>query len=223
MLLKTKKIALSKLALSLCLRNRQKYIQGCKKVVAQKGVWFLLFRRHVIHKSTILFRPSVIYHCTNWLSGKAAAAEAASVVPGYWAHNFVVTDKRGQSCRERQFNILSRLVIVTCFVFPVFLRLLPHITPGPFTETLTRSDETNISNKCNNTTPSSPKVTGGPKQAPLTKAKKPKKPVIDNNINMPTLLVKVKAEDRDTFYFDTKKLNCDSSVESCVKVMQQYI
>jgi hypothetical protein len=175
--------------LSLSLRNRQKYIQGCKKVVAQKGVWFLLFRRHVVHNSTILFRPSDIYHCTNWLSGKVAAAGAASVVPGYWAHNYVVTDKRGQSCRERQFNILSSLVSVTCFSFPVFLRLLPQITPVPFNENLTRGYETNTSNKCNNTTQSAPKVTGGPKQAPVTKAKEPKKTVMDNNKNVPTLLV----------------------------------
>jgi hypothetical protein len=46
---------------------------------------------------------------------------------------------------------------------------------------------------------------------------------MDNNKNVPTLLVKVTAEDRDSFYFDTKKLNCDSSVERCVPVVQQYI
>ena len=144
-------------------------------------------------------------------------------MPGYWAHNYVVTDKRGQSCRERQFNILSSLISVTCFAFPVFLRLLPQITPVPFNEILTRSDETNTSNKCNNTTQSAPKVIGGPKQAPVTKAKKSTKPVMDNNKNVPTLLGKVTAKDRDTFYFDTQKLNCDSSVERCVKIVQQYI
>jgi len=107
--------------------------------------------------------------------------------------------------------------------FSHVLKAIPQITPVPFNETLTWSDETNTSNKCNNITQSAPKVTGGPKQAPVTKAKKPTKPVMDNNKNVPTLLVKVTAEDRDTFYFDTQKLNCDSSVERCVKIVQQYI
>jgi len=36
-------------------------------------------------------------------------------------------------------------------------------------------------NKCNNATKSAPKVTGGPKQAPVAKAKKSMKPEMDND------------------------------------------
>jgi hypothetical protein len=103
----------------------------------------------------------------------------------------------------------------------VFLRLLPQLTPRPFTETFTRSDETNSSNKCN-ATKSASNVKAGPKQAPVTKAKKLTKPVMDNK-NVPSFLVKLTAEDRDTFYFDIKKSNWDSYLERCVKGVRQYI
>jgi hypothetical protein len=101
-----------------------------------------------------------------------------------------------------------------CFSFPLILRLLPQLTPSPFNETLTRSDETNTSNKCNNNTKSASNITGGPKQAPVTKAKKPTKPLRDNNKTVRSLLVKVTAEDRDRFSFDLKKLNWDSYLEN---------
>jgi hypothetical protein len=51
---------------------------------------FFLFRirRHGVLTSTVLRRPSDIYHWRNWLNVKAAAAEAATVVPRYWWHNY---------------------------------------------------------------------------------------------------------------------------------------
>jgi hypothetical protein len=51
---------------------------------------FFLFRirRHGVLTSTVVCPPGDIYHWRNWLSGKASAAEAATVVPGYWWHNY---------------------------------------------------------------------------------------------------------------------------------------
>jgi len=72
-------------------------------------------------------------------------------------------------------------------------------------------------NKCKNTTKSAPKVTGGPKEAPVTNAKKARKCEMDNDKNVRSLPVKVTAEDRDTFYFDRKKLNWDSYLESLLR------
>ena len=57
----------------------------------------------------------------------------------------------------------------------MFLRLHPQLTPGPFTETLTWSDEIDTSNKCNKTIKSVPKFTGDLKQARVAEAKKPKR------------------------------------------------
>jgi hypothetical protein len=57
----------------------------------------------------------------------------------------------------------------------------------------------------------------------VTKAKKPTKPATDNNKNMPSLLVKVTAEVRDTFCFHTNQLNWDTFLEMCVKGVRQYI
>ena len=87
------------------------------------------------------------------------------------------------------------------FFFPL-LRLLPQLTPGPFNETPTRSVETDTTNKRNNTTKSAPKVTGGPKEDPVTKAKKSRKREMGINKNVRSLLVKLTAEDHDTFCFD---------------------
>ena len=66
----------------------------------------------------------------------------------------------------------------------MFLRLHHQLTPGPFPETLTWSDETG-------TTKSVLKVTGDLKQFRMTKAKKPKEPVMDNNKNVRSLQVQL--------------------------------
>ena len=62
-----------------------------------------------------------------------------------------------------------------------------------------------------------PKITGGPKEAPVTKAKKSVKPEMDNDKNVRSLLVMVTGEVRDTFCFDIKKLNRDSYLESLLR------
>jgi len=46
-------------------------------------------RRHGFITSKFLCRPGDIYHWWNWLSGKAAAAEAATVMSGCWGHSYV--------------------------------------------------------------------------------------------------------------------------------------
>jgi len=60
-------------------------------------------------------------------------------------------------------------------------------------------------------------MTEGPKEAPVTKAKKSMKPEMNNDKNMRSLLVMVTGEDRDMFCFDIKKLNWDSYLESLLR------
>jgi hypothetical protein len=46
-------------------------------------------RRHGVCITALLCRPGDIYHRGYWLSGKTAAAEAATVMPRYWVHYYV--------------------------------------------------------------------------------------------------------------------------------------
>jgi hypothetical protein len=96
------------------------------KVLFKRLFDFFLFRirRHGFITSKCLCRPSDIYHWWNWLSGKAAAAETATVMTGYWAIVMCLREKRGQSCRERLFNILSRAVSVTWVSVPMEARII---------------------------------------------------------------------------------------------------
>ena len=61
-----------------------------RKLLFKRLFAFFLFRirRHGVHITTILCRPGDIYHWWKWLSGETAAAEVATVVPGYWGHNY---------------------------------------------------------------------------------------------------------------------------------------
>jgi len=61
------------------------------KLLFKRLFAFFLFRirRHGVYITTILSLPGDIYHWWNWLSGKSADAETATVVPGHWGHNYV--------------------------------------------------------------------------------------------------------------------------------------
>ena len=95
---------------------------------------------------------------------------------------------------DRDCLTLVKLSKCDAFFFPL-LRLLTQLTPlnSPFNETPTRSVETYTTNKRNNITKSAPKVTGGPKEDPVTKAKKSRKHEMGNDKNVRSLLVKVTA------------------------------
>jgi hypothetical protein len=63
-------------------------MQIYNKLLFKRLFAFFLFRirtRGVCIRA-ILCRPGDIYHRRNWLSGKAA--EAATVLLGYWGHNY---------------------------------------------------------------------------------------------------------------------------------------
>jgi len=57
----------------------------------QRLLAFFLFRirKRGVYITTALCRPGDIYHWWKWLSRKAAAAETATLMPGYWGHNYV--------------------------------------------------------------------------------------------------------------------------------------
>jgi hypothetical protein len=143
----------------LFLRNRQKYIQRCKKVAVQKAVCFLCLELQDMASTLQQFYAGPVIFITggNGFLGK-------QLLQSYPDIGSII-----MCLRSVDRNCLTSVELsVACFSLPVLLRILPQITHGPFTNTPTWSDETNTTNKCNNTTKSTPKVTGGSKQAPVT-------------------------------------------------------
>ena len=71
--------------------SKRNIFRDVRKLLFKRLFAFFLFRirRHGVH-ITILCRPGDIYHWWKWLYGEtaAAAAEVATVVPGYWGHNY---------------------------------------------------------------------------------------------------------------------------------------
>ena len=106
-----------------------------RKLLFKRLFAFFLFRirRHGVQNATVLCRPVDIYHWWKWLSRKAAAAETVTVMPEYWGHTYVP----GKEAWTETVWHQSSSVSVTCFSFPLLLRLHPQLTPGLFTETAT--------------------------------------------------------------------------------------